>query len=64
MIGARAPGGNASDHDYADPVIAAVYVLYEGVAEDHGQLARSEWDVDIWVILAHVEASDALLERQ
>ena len=64
MIGARAPGGNAGDHDYADPVIAAVYVLYEGVAEDHGQLARSEWDVDIWVILAHVETSDALLERQ
>ena len=64
MIGARAPGGNAGDHDYADAVIATVYVLYEGVAEDHGQLARSEGDVDIWVILAHVETSDALLERQ
>ena len=64
VVGARTPRGNTGDHYYADAVIAAVYVLYEGVAEDHGQLARSEGDVDIWVILAHVETSDALLERQ
>ena len=47
VVGARTPRGNTGDHYYADAVIAAVYVLYEGVAEDHGQLARSEGDVDI-----------------
>lgn len=64
MVSARTPRGNTCDHNYADPVIASFYVLNEGVAEDHSQLARSEWDVDIWIILAHVEISDALLERQ
>ena len=64
MVGTRTTGRNTGDHNYADSVIAALYVLNEGVADNHCQLARSEWNVDVWVILAHIETSDALLERQ
>ena len=62
MIGARAAWRDAGYHDDANTIVTSLNILDEGISQDHGQLTRTERNVDIRVVLTHVKTSDAFFE--